>query len=193
MARPISAARSHVLRATVSVPQAILISSSGLKSVKGRVAFMLDPRIVHDFQSRRSLLIWTIFGRRLDGLPAQPVKGLADEHKRPLEMGDFKGGIMPPPESVAGSYAAPDGKKIKVEPLTDEDRRTLIRWIDVGCPIDWAYDPSTPGKPGNGWMLDDQRPTLTLTYPKPGPNKNLARIVLGAAASTPASTKNPSP
>ncbi len=157
------------------------ISSSGIKAVKGRLAFMLDPRLVRDFQSRRSLLIWTIFGRRLDGFPTQPVKGLAEEHKRVLEMGDFKGGIMPPPEAVAGTYLGPDGKTVKVDPLTDEDRRTLIRWIDIGCPIDWAYDPAHPEKGGNGWMLDDQRPTLTLTYPHPGANKELSRIVIGAA------------
>ena len=29
-------------------------------------------------------------------------------------------------------------------PLTDEDRRTLVRWIDLGCPIDLDYDPQQP-------------------------------------------------
>jgi hypothetical protein len=28
-------------------------------------------------------------------------------------------------------------------------------------------------------MLDDQRPTLTLTYPQPGANKSLKRILIG--------------
>ena len=51
---------------------------------------------------------------------------------------------MPPPEAVAGTYVGPDGKKIKVAPLTDEDRRTLVRWIDLGCPIDLDYDPANP-------------------------------------------------
>ena len=73
---------------------------------------------------------------------------------------------MPPPEAVAGTYDGPDGQKIKVAPLTDEDRRTLVRWIDLGCPIDLDYDPAKPQKRGYGWMLDDQRPTLTLTYPE---------------------------
>ena len=49
---------------------------------------------------------------------------------------------MPPPEAVAGTYVGPDGKKIKVAPLTDEDRRTLVRWIDLGCPIDLDFDPT---------------------------------------------------
>ena len=56
----------------------------------------------------------------------------------------YTGSIMPPPEAVAGTYVGPDGKKIKVAPLTDEDRRTLVRWIDLGCPIDLDYDPAKP-------------------------------------------------
>src|SRR5436190_372498 len=72
----------------------------------------------------------------------------------------YTGGIMPPPDAVAGKYVGPDSKKIKVAPLTDEDKRTLARWIDLGCPIDLTE------KGSQGWLLDDQRPTLTLTYPQ---------------------------
>src|SRR5271156_6164505 len=86
---------------------------------------------------------------------------------------------MPPPEAVAGTYVGPDGKKIKVAPLTDEDRRTLVRWIDLGCPIDLDYDPAKPADRGYGWMLDDNRPTLTLTYPKAGVNESLTRLLVG--------------
>lgn len=86
---------------------------------------------------------------------------------------------MPPPEAVAGTYAAPDGKKIKVAPLSDEDRRTIVRWIDLGCPIDLDYNPAKPEERGYGWMQDDNRPTLTLTYPKPGANGPLTRILVG--------------
>jgi len=32
---------------------------------------------------------------------------------------------------------------------------------------------------GKGWMLDDQRPTLTLTYPQVGLNPPLGRILIG--------------
>ena len=74
---------------------------------------------------------------------------------------DFVGSRMPPPDAV---------KEGKVKPLTDEDRRTLVRWIDLGCPIDLDYDPAKPEERGAGWMQDDNRPTLTLTYPKPGAN-----------------------
>src|SRR5262249_39123928 len=70
-----------------------------------------------------------------------------------------------------------------------------IRWIDLGCPIDLDFDPKPPpltlpsppslggegrvrGR-GFGWMFDDQRPTLTLTSPRPGANAELSRVLLG--------------
>ena len=63
--------------------------------------------------------------------------------------------------------------------LTDEDRRTIVRWIDLGCPIDLDYDPAKPQAAGYGWMLDDNRPTLTLTFPKAGVNESLTRLLVG--------------
>jgi DNA-binding beta-propeller fold protein YncE len=94
---------------------------------------------------------------------------------------DYTGSAMPPPDAVKGTYKGPDGKPIKVPPLTDEDRRTVARWIDLGCPIDMdpQYDPRNPRSRSFGWMGDDQRPTLTLTYPAPGPNPPLTRILVG--------------
>jgi hypothetical protein len=86
---------------------------------------------------------------------------------------------MPPPEAVEGTYVGPKGEKIKVAPLTDEDRRTLVRWIDLGCPIDLDYDANHPAERGYGWMLDDNRPTLTLTYPRAGANPELTSILVG--------------
>lgn len=77
---------------------------------------------------------------------------------------------MPPPEAVQAG---------KVKPLTDEDRRTLIRWIDLGCPVDLDYDPKQPDRRGFGWMFDDQRPTLNLTEPHSGANAKLSRILIG--------------
>jgi hypothetical protein len=136
-----------------------------------------SPYIVKS-QSRRSLLIWKLFGRRLDGLPEKPLPGRERDHQR-AQVIDFKGSIMPPPKAVEGSYEGPDGTKIKVAPLTDEDRRTIVRWIDLGCPIDLDYDPAHPDKRGYGWMCDDQRPTLTLTYPRAGVNESLTRLFIG--------------
>src|SRR5262249_56578349 len=67
----------------------------------------------------------------------------------------YTGSIMPPPEAVAGTYVGADGKKIKLAPLSDEHKRTLVRWLDLGCPIDLDYDPAKPQDRGFGWMLDD--------------------------------------
>jgi hypothetical protein len=136
-----------------------------------------SPYIVKS-QSRRSLLIWKLFGRRLDGLPEKPLPGREKDHER-ARVVDFKGSIMPPQAAVEGTYEGPEGKKIKVAPLTDEDRRTLVRWIDLGCPIDLDFDPAKPQATGFGWLLDDQRPTLTLAYPQSGGNAELTRILVG--------------
>jgi len=144
-------------------------------------------RYIRQFQSRRSLLTFKIFGRRTDGwsnddFPTETVPGDANtlqwkgkpipntsENRNRADL-DFTGSIMPPPEAV---------KEGKVKPLSDEDRLTLVRWIDLGCPIDLDFNPRNPEAPGYGWMCDDQRPTLTLTYPKPGANESLSRIVIG--------------
>jgi hypothetical protein len=153
------------------------------------------------FQSRRSLLAWKVFGRRLDGwsdddfpsitkigdltsltrggkpiekLDYSDEKALSDYLRdRAVDM-DFTGSIMPPPKAV---------REAKVKPLTDEDRRTIVRWIDLGCPIDVdpQYDPSNPGSRSYGWMGDDQRPTLTLTSPEAGENEKLTRLLVGMA------------
>src|SRR5262249_54483724 len=142
-------------------------------------------RYIKLMQSRRSLLVWKIFGQRLDGwnnddfpyeaVPGDPksllFKGQQLPHtpqNRDRAEVAYLGGVMPPPEAVQGTYAGPDGKKIKVAPLNDEDRLTLVRWIDLGCPIDLDYNPAKPEERGYGWMLDDNRPTLTMTYPRPG-------------------------
>src|SRR5262249_1183067 len=81
--------------------------------------------------------------------------------------------------AVAGTYAAADGRTVKVAPLSDEDRRTLVRWIDLGCPIDLDFDPKQPARRGHGWACDDNRPVLTLTYPRPGANPPLTRLLVG--------------
>jgi hypothetical protein len=153
-------------------------------------------RYIRLLQSRRSLLIWKVFGRRLDGwnnddLPYETTPGDPSSlhHKgkavpdtpqnRELAHVGYTGSVMPPPEAVAGTYVGPDGRKIKVAPLTAEDRLTLVRWIDLGCPIDLDYDPAHPDERGHGWMLDDNRPTLTLTEPRPGANNGLTRLLVG--------------
>ena len=149
------------------------------------------------FQSRRSLLVWKLFGQRMDGqtnddfpslavrndpkslhIGGKQVKGVDYNDAQKLRYWirdnvvdiDYEGSIMPPPDAV---------KAGKVAPLSDEDRRMIIRWIDLGCPID--LDTKAQGRPslGYGWHGDDQRPTLTLTYPEPGKNAKLGRILVG--------------
>ncbi len=153
-------------------------------------------RYIREFQSRRSLLIWKVYGRRTDGwtnddFPTETVPGdpttlhwkgqpIPNTHVNQDRADlDYTGSQMPPPEAVKGEYVGPDGKKIKVARLSDEDRLTLVRWIDLGCPIDLDYNASKPEVRGLGWMCDDNRPTLALTYPKSGANAELPRLLVG--------------
>ena len=159
----------------------------GHKSPVGGWPHPQASRYVRAFQARRSLLIWKIHGKRLDGfsnddfaveaVPGDPNSLRYRGKPFPNERGDWRlvnlaysGNVMPPPEAV---------KAGKVKPLTDEDKRTLARWIDLGCPIDLDFDPKEPGRRGNGWMQDDNRPTLTLTSPRAGANEELTSILVG--------------
>ena len=172
----------------------------GHKSPVGNWPHPQASRYVRQFQARRSLLIWKIYGQRLDGfknddfafettagdLASLQFQGKPFDTKggnsRLVNIG-YTGSIMPPPEAVAGTYQGPDGKKVKVAALTDEDRRTLVRWIDLGCPIDLddfkAQGSAGDGSLGFGWRQDDNRPTLTLTYPRAGANTELTRLLVG--------------
>ncbi|MBY0522851.1 MAG: hypothetical protein K2R98_05615 [Gemmataceae bacterium] len=167
-------------------------------------------RYIRKFQARRSLLAWKVHGKRLDGwtnddfpslavrgdpkslhIGGKPVPGVNYEDAQKLQYWirdnvvdiDYLGSAMPPPEAVAGTYKGADGQPIKVAGLTDEDRRTLVRWIDLGCPIDLDpnYKPHDAKSRSLGWMGDDQRPTLTVTAPAPGANASLPRIQIGMA------------
>jgi hypothetical protein len=116
-------------------------------------------RYVRKLQSRRSLLVWKIFGKRLDGFsnddhPSEPEPGAGTlaQAGKPVDLAknrsrydlDFLGSEMPPKKAVDEG---------KVRPLTDEDRRTIARWIDLGCPIDLD----------GGWWQDDNRPVVSIT------------------------------
>ena len=155
-------------------------------------------RYVRKFQSRRSLLVWKVYGRRTDGwtnddFPSETIPGDPGSMKwrgkpvadtpanRNLADLDYNGHACPPAAAVAGRYLGPDGRSIKVAPPSDEDRLTIVRWIDLGCPIDLDFDPAEPARRGYGWMCDDTRPTLTMTFPRAGNNPPLSRILIGMA------------
>ncbi|MDB5391656.1 MAG: hypothetical protein JWM11_7302 [Planctomycetaceae bacterium] len=142
-------------------------------------------RYLRKLQARRSLLVWKLFGRRLDGFsndthPSESKPGTGElahlgksveieKFKSHLDI-DYVGTSMPPPDAVSAG---------KVPPVTEEERLTILRWIDLGCPIDRDFSPGKPHERGFGWMLDDQRPTLTVTFPQPGANPPLNQILVG--------------
>lgn len=132
-------------------------------------------RYVRMFQSRRSLLVWKIFGARLDGWtnadhPTESVPGNAatmpaGAHTNNADL-DYTGEIMPPPGSG-------------VPPLSRDERILIARWIDLGAPISLA---ELRNRPGEGWFIDTLRPTLTLATPRPGLNSApVTAIAFGAA------------
>ncbi len=138
-------------------------------------------RYVRKFQSRRSLLVWKVYGERLDGwtnedhpterLPgdASTLPSGADPNDADL---DFDGVACPPPGS-----AGPGAR-----PLTEIERATIARWVDLGAPIDLPQRQDGAGPARYGWFLDDLRPTLAVSLPRPGPNPGpLAAIRVGVA------------
>ncbi|HVW03026.1 MAG TPA: hypothetical protein VHB77_21880 [Planctomycetaceae bacterium] len=143
-------------------------------------------RYIRRLQARRSLMVWKLFGKRLDGFdnddhPSESKPGAGDlvQHGQPVDVSKFKsradidfvGSQMPPSEAVAAG---------KVQALSSEDRLTILRWIDLGCPIDLDYNDVKRDERGRGWLLDDLRPTLTLSSPQAGRNPRLDQIVIGA-------------
>ena len=128
-------------------------------------------RYVRPFQSRRSLLIWKIFGERQDGRtnaahPTESVPGDPNTLPPGAEINeadvDFTGTIMPPPASGT---------------LTADQKLTFARWVDLGCPINTGQGSDADF----GWFLDDVRPTLAVSLPRPGNNLPLSQIRFGLA------------
>lgn len=175
------------------------------RPVKG--GYQQGTRYVRQFQARRSLLVWKLFGRRLDGFgnddfayetvagdastlqfrgekvdpdSLQSLPGKPTPAGTPAITIPYLGEAMPPPAAIAGTYVGPDGRQVHVPALTDEERLTFARWVDLGCPIDVAPPPATPAEQERGWFADDLRPTLTIASPKAGENAAVDRIVIGA-------------
>lgn len=93
-------------------------------------------RWVRKQAAAQSLLVWKVFGSRLDG---------RTNAERTTDV-DYTGDVMPPPSSG-------------IPPLTFEEKRTIAQWIDLGCLVDLS-----PGQPLPGDPFDDQmKPTLTVS------------------------------
>jgi hypothetical protein len=92
-------------------------------------------RYLRAFQSRQSLLLWKIWGDRLDGRRNEDRSDDLD--------------LFP-------SSAHPAG--VGVPGMTNEERLTLTRWIDLGAPIDLSARGASPW----GFLEDDLRPTLVV-------------------------------
>jgi hypothetical protein len=131
-------------------------------------------RYVRAMQARRSLLVWKVFGRRLDGwtnedhptesTPGDPSTLPPGAAANEADL-DFTGSIMPPPGTAPA--------------LSEDEKMTIARWVDLGCPIDSARD---DGNDGHGWFLDDGKPTLEVSLPRAGRNPApLSSIVVGVA------------
>jgi len=116
-------------------------------------------RYVRMFQSRRSLLMWKIFGQRLDGwsdsdhptesVPGDPSSLPAGADVNAADL-DYTGTLMPPPSSG-------------VPALSIDEKMLIARWIDLGAPINYSGS-------AYGWFLDEVRPTLAVSLPSPGQN-----------------------
>jgi len=131
-------------------------------------------RYIRKFQSRRSLLTWKVFGVRLDGW-------LNSDHPTATIPGDaasIPGGANPNLADLdfIPSTAHPTGG---MSGLSNDQKMTIARWIDLGAPIDTA---EVRGNPGFGWFLDDLKPTLSISLPRPNFNATpVAMIRLGLA------------
>ena len=128
-------------------------------------------RYIRAFQSRRSLLVWKIFGQRLDGWtnashPTESVAGNAStlpSGANPDDADiDYTGTMMPPPGSG-------------VPPLSADEMMSIARWIDIGAPITAQGDPSY-----KGYFADEVKPTVALSSPRAGVNSGaLSAIRIG--------------
>jgi hypothetical protein len=109
--------------------------------------------------------MWKILGRRLDGWtnadhPTESSPGNAatlppGANANAADL-DYTGDMMPPPGSG-------------VPPLSEDEKMVFARWIDLGCPINTGS-----GDDANyGWFLDELRPTVAISSPRPNRNRTL--------------------
>ena len=108
-------------------------------------------RYLRAFQSRQSLLIWKLFGARLDG----------------RANGDRDDDLDYTPDAAHANY------------LTWNEKMKFARWIDLGAPIDLASN-NCASDTIWGWCEDDLRPTLWASPTIEQGNANVNQIGIGA-------------
>jgi hypothetical protein len=130
-------------------------------------------RYIRAFQSRRSLLVWKVFGERLDGWtnedhptesePGNPATLPDGVNPNQADL-DFIGTIMPPPGATHPQSGEP------IPALTEDEKMLFATWIDLGAPINAteANNGNNEARQDYGWFLDDLRPTLHLDTPRAG-------------------------
>lgn len=99
--------------------------------------YFIEPqltRYMRGYQSRQSLLLWKVFGARLDGRTNTTRDGDID--------------YDPAADAIHPNLGALRG-------LTWDEKLTLARWVDLGAPI--QFDTTW------GWLEDDLRPTLWVS------------------------------
>ncbi len=132
-------------------------------------------RYIRAGQARQSLLVWKLFGRRLDGRlnsdrPTERVAGDPSTIPPGVDWSecdlDYAGEAMPPPDSGVA--------------LSLDERMKIARWVDLGAPIDLAAQYGAGGFAG--FMEDDIRPTLSLTpsVGRAAAAGTISRFVIGA-------------
>ncbi len=130
-------------------------------------------RYIRKFQSRRSLLIWKLFGERLDGWsnadhPTETIPGDADSLPNGANANAADLDFVASTAHPAGGMSS----------LSMKQKMTFARWIDLGAPLDTSMDSGT----NLGWYIDDNRPTLTISEPRQNNNRSpVTRIMIGMA------------
>ena len=113
----------------------------GIKPAEGTIQFWGVPnasRYARIFQSRRSLLMWTLYEARLDGWRNE----------------DWPSGLQPHPQRYYMADLDYEPGTVDHRPLlTEEQRRMFSTWIDLALPIDQ----------GGGYFRDENRPTLAIS------------------------------
>jgi hypothetical protein len=124
----------------------------------------LASRYIRMMQSRRSLLTWKVFGKRMDGWtnadhPTESVPG---------DLTTLPAGADPNRADLDYVGTCPAAQRV-----TEEEKMTIARWIDLGAPINLGP---------YGWFLDDLKPTVHVDVPRAGAmTEALTRIRFGLA------------